>query len=87
MAKKEKSEHPYIIVKKRVVIVEVRKYNPKYGDNRTCQCGHSYGRHFDPYEDDVACGCKYCSCGHGHTRKDQGFVERKEGDTSPEWTR
>lgn len=81
-----KKEYPYIIVKKKVVIVEVRKYNPKYGDNRICQCGHSYERHFDPYEDDVACGCKYCDCGHGHNRKDKGFVERKEGDNSPEWT-
>lgn len=38
------------------------KYNPNYGDNRLCECGHSYVRHFDPYEDMEPCGCKYCSC-------------------------
>ena len=42
---------------------EVKKiYNPHYGDNRRCICGHSYYRHFDPYEDMEACGCKYCGC-------------------------
>lgn len=41
----------------------IKKYNPNYGDNRMCVCGHPYHRHFDPYEDmDEVCGCKYCSC-------------------------
>lgn len=43
------------------------KYNPNYGDDRTCKCGHVYYRHFDTYEEMYACGCKYCQC--------DGFVE------------
>lgn len=39
-----------------------RKYNPKYGDDRECACGHSYYRHFDTYEDMSHIGCKYCQC-------------------------
>ncbi len=39
-----------------------RKYNPSFGDDKTCECGHSYYRHFDSYEEMEACGCKYCSC-------------------------
>ena len=56
MAKKEK---PYIIKKK--VVVD-RFYNPNYGDDRTCKCGHSYNRHFDSYENNAPVGCKYCEC-------------------------
>lgn len=52
-------EKPYII--KEVVVVN-RYYNPKYGDDRMCVCGHSYYRHFDTYEDMEAVGCKYCGC-------------------------
>ena len=37
-------------------------YNPKYGDDRECICGHPYYRHFDSYEDNEPVGCKYCSC-------------------------
>lgn len=40
----------------------IRKYNPAYGDGRICECGHTYYRHFDSYEDMDACGCKYCGC-------------------------
>jgi hypothetical protein len=42
----------------------VRQYNPEYGDDRVCKCGHPYYRHFDFYEeaDRQACGCKYCEC-------------------------
>lgn len=40
----------------------IRRYNPSYGDDRICVCGHSYYRHFDPYEDMDAVGCKYCQC-------------------------
>lgn len=50
--KKEKKNLPYIR----------GKYNPLYGDNRICTCGHSYVRHFDPFEDMDAVGCKYCIC-------------------------
>lgn len=44
-----------------------RKYNPRYGDDRVCTCGHTYYRHFDTYEDMYPCGCKYCAC---HTFED-----------------
>jgi len=46
------------------VIEECRtKYNPNFGDDRTCNCGHPYYRHFDTYEEMFPCGCKYCECG------------------------
>ena len=40
------------------------EYNPHFGDDKECQCGHSYYRHFDSYEGMDACGCKYCGCRH-----------------------
>ena len=40
----------------------VRTYNENYGDHRICDCGHSYYRHFDPYEEMSDAGCKYCAC-------------------------
>ena len=39
-------------------------YDPKYGDDRMCKCGHPYYRHFDTYDDMYPCGCKYCGCEH-----------------------
>ena len=54
-------EKPYI--EEEVILKRTdRKYNPNYGDERVCKCGHTYGRHFDSYENMEACGCKYCSC-------------------------
>lgn len=50
-------ETPYLIE-----LVEVRKYNPEYGDDRMCKCGHVYHRHFDTYEEMLPIGCKYCEC-------------------------
>lgn len=50
---------PYIITTR---IVEERAYNPEYGDDQLCRCGHQYYRHFDTWEDMAACGCKYCDC-------------------------
>ena len=38
------------------------KYNPNYGDNRMCRCGHPYHRHFDPYMKMEVSRCKYCGC-------------------------
>jgi hypothetical protein len=52
-------ELPYIIEKR---VIEDRKYNPNFGDDRICKCGHVYYRHFDTYEDMFPCGCKYCVC-------------------------
>jgi len=61
---KESKELPYI---KKRVSTTTYSYNPKYGDDRICICGHSYYRHFDPYPDlgnrtMQPVGCKYCSC-------------------------
>lgn len=50
---------PYIEIKK--VVIE-KQYNPEYGDDRICKCGHTYHRHFDSYENMHPCGCKYCEC-------------------------
>ena len=37
-------------------------YDPSYGDDRACGCGHRYVRHFDSYEHNAHVGCKYCDC-------------------------
>jgi hypothetical protein len=50
---------PYIVS---YFITKHIQYNPYFGDNRECICGHSYYRHFDSYEGMDACGCKYCAC-------------------------
>lgn len=42
--------------------IKIKAYNPKYGDDKKCKCGHSYYRHFDCCEGMAACGCKYCEC-------------------------
>lgn len=67
---------PYII--SRYECTAVKEYNENYGDDRKCICGHTYIRHFDPYEDMEAVGCKYCHC--------RNFIERQPDDESPEWT-
>ena len=59
--KKKKEESPYIV---EVITKTVLRYNPDFGDDRDCACGHSYYRHFDSYEDMEPVGCKYCSCYH-----------------------
>ena len=56
------SEPPYF---KRRVSRTLYYYNPNFGDERVCadpECEHPYRRHFDPYEDWAAVGCKYCGC-------------------------
>lgn len=65
------SNNPYLIDVK-TIIKEEKKYNPDYGDNRICVCGHAYHRHFDPYEDMKNVGCKYCPC--------NDFTEYKAND-------
>ncbi len=62
------NEKPYIKKVKRIV---QKKYNPNYGDNRICICGHPYHRHFDSYDNMRPVGCKYCGCNN--------FVERDDG--------
>lgn len=37
------------------------QYDPNFGDNKECLCGHPYYRHFDTYDNMAAIGCKYCS--------------------------
>lgn len=54
-------DRPYLI--KSIDINVEYKYNPKYGDDRECECGHPYYRHFDTYEQMEVVGCKYCHCG------------------------
>jgi hypothetical protein len=72
-----KIEEPYII-ETYTKVITVHKYNPKYGDDRICECGDPYYRHFDTYENMYASGCKYCQC-----RK---FVEKTEiSDDNIEW--
>tara|TARA_R110000851_G_scaffold81495_1_gene179056 strand:+ start:166 stop:552 length:387 start_codon:yes stop_codon:yes gene_type:complete len=53
------SNEPYIT---ETETITHRRYNPDYGDDRVCTCGHAYDRHFDSYEDNRAVGCKYCQC-------------------------
>jgi hypothetical protein len=54
-----KTDGPYLISYE---VERVLSYNPEFGDDRICECGHQYHRHFDSYEDMYACGCKYCGC-------------------------
>lgn len=55
-------QEPYII-KARTIVAKERCYNPDYGDDRICECGHPYYRHFDTWDFMSAIGCKYCLCG------------------------
>jgi hypothetical protein len=52
---------PYIEI---TSIVKELHYNPNYGDDRLCKCGHPYYRHFDTYEKMAVVGCKYCQCNY-----------------------
>ena len=51
-------DKPYLVVD----IIVNYGYNPDYGDDRVCECGHDYYRHFDSYDDMDNVGCKYCRC-------------------------
>lgn len=63
------NKNPYLVVKETHFVF---KYNPNYGDDRVCKCGHTYYRHFDSYDDMMDVGCKYCGC--------YEFVEAEQGD-------
>ena len=52
---------PYLETRLEVVGV-LKEYNPNYGDDKICECGHSYYRHFDSYDGMSPVGCKYCRC-------------------------
>lgn len=45
-------------------VVTHKHYNPAFGNDKLCKCGHPYYRHFDTYENMYPIGCKYCQCGH-----------------------
>lgn len=64
----DKPEPPYLETRR---VVVTRRYNPRYGDDRLCTCGHPYHRHFDSFEEMEDAGCKYCQC--------QDFVEASAG--------
>ena len=50
-----------LCAEKYIALTDEGEYDPTYGDNKECLCGHSYYRHFDTYDDMAAVGCKYCS--------------------------
>jgi len=67
-------EKPYLEIP---VPATVRyEYNPKYGDDRICTCGHPYYRHFDTYENMSNIGCKYCRCDHFKEAADPEFAKK-----------
>lgn len=48
----DETEQPYLVTQR---IVTDRHYNPAYGDDRICECGHAYYRHFDSQPDLLSC--------------------------------
>jgi hypothetical protein len=55
------------------------EYDPNFGDQKLCQCGHPYYRHFDTYDGMAPVGCKYCYHWQGYgNRSCAGFKEQKE---------
>lgn len=65
---KDGEESPFLVTRE-VKTVTTVAYNPHYGDDRLCECGDPYDRHFDSYDNMYPVGCKYCSCSK--------FVEKK----------
>lgn len=43
-------------------IIMAEAYDPSFGDDRICLCGHTYYRHFDSHDGMAAGGCEYCEC-------------------------
>ena len=55
----EDKSGPYL----ETAVTEIRRsWNPDYDQDAECECGHSYDRHFDGYENMSNVGCKYCGC-------------------------
>ena len=47
-------------------------FDPSFGNERKCVCGHTYYRHFDSGSSWMSpVGCKYCEC-------DTGFISAPE---------
>jgi hypothetical protein len=42
--------------------IDPEPYDQHYGDDRKCECGHAYYRHYDSYDEMSPIGCKYCKC-------------------------
>lgn len=55
----KKKQQPYLF---KTIKVKRRYYNPDYGDDRICQCGHPYNCHFDSDADMLDLGCNSCEC-------------------------
>ena len=55
-------KHAIGFLLKQVDVAGDKAYNPAFGNNRLCTCGHPYYRHFDGYEGKYPIGCKYCLC-------------------------
>jgi hypothetical protein len=53
------TQEPYI---EETEVIVHKRYNPNYGNDRICNCGHPYYRHFDSYDNMENVGCKYCGC-------------------------
>ncbi len=51
-------------------------YDSNFGDNKLCECGHEYYRHFDTYDNMAPVGCKYC-----HIDQCSGFKEKQNAQT------
>lgn len=68
------SNNPYLYIRQ---VTYHKVYNPDFGDNKLCECGHTYYRHFDPYEDMEPVGCKYCGCYEFKLAKDQNNKDQK----------
>lgn len=66
------SEKPYIEERKVTIL---HKYNPNYGDDRLCKCGHPYYRHFDSYDENRPVGCKYCQC-HTFEEENEDLIKK-----------
>jgi hypothetical protein len=64
-----------LLLKKYKPIMLNKPYDPNFGDDRPCECGHPYHRHFDGYEDNAPVGCKYCVC--------MEFKEAPSAETPP----
>ena len=58
----EESEHIAKALNQAAYDVDWPPYDYRIGDDKLCDCGHPYYRHFDTYEDMLAIGCKYCEC-------------------------
>ena len=69
-ARKEKDLSPPLLEiihrLEKIVLIEKASvppaFDPNFGDQKLCVCGHPYFRHFDTYDDMYPVGCKYCPC-------------------------